>query len=91
MGQERQKAGDYYGHTTILALTQNGFYVLTTWSGQGSIASEILNGKRAISKAAAKRLAEYLPGPLELFIRIMASSAKLYKNSTDLASFTAGF
>src|SRR6266849_71066 len=36
--------------------------------GSRSITSEILSGKRAISKAAAKRLAERLRAPVELFI-----------------------
>ena len=36
--------------------------------GSRSITSEILSGKREISKSAAKRLAEYLRAPLELFI-----------------------
>ena len=33
-----------------------------------SLTSEILNGKREISKAAAKKLAKYLRAPVELFI-----------------------
>jgi HTH-type transcriptional regulator/antitoxin HigA len=36
--------------------------------GSRSITSEILSGKREISKAVAKRLAEHLRAPVELFI-----------------------
>ena len=36
--------------------------------GSRSITSEILSGKRKISKAVAKRLAEHLRAPVELFI-----------------------
>jgi HTH-type transcriptional regulator/antitoxin HigA len=36
--------------------------------GNKGLASEVLNGKRAISKAQAKKLAEYFHVPVELFI-----------------------
>ena len=36
--------------------------------GSRSITSEILSGKREISKAVAKKLAEQLRAPIELFI-----------------------
>jgi HTH-type transcriptional regulator/antitoxin HigA len=36
--------------------------------GNKGLASEVLNGKRAISKAQAKKLAEYFQVPVELFI-----------------------
>ena len=36
--------------------------------GNKGVASEILNGKRSISKAQAKKLAEYFRVPVELFI-----------------------
>jgi HTH-type transcriptional regulator/antitoxin HigA len=36
--------------------------------GNKGTATEILHGRRAISKAQAKRLAEYLQVPIELFI-----------------------
>ena len=36
--------------------------------GSRSLTSEILSGRREISKAAAKKLAEHLRAPLELFI-----------------------
>ena len=36
--------------------------------GNKGVASEILNGKRSISKAQAKKLAEFFHVPVELFI-----------------------
>lgn len=36
--------------------------------GNKGLASEVLNGKRAISKAQARKLAEYFHVPVELFI-----------------------
>lgn len=36
--------------------------------GNKGVASEILNGKRSISKAQAKKLAEFFRVPVELFI-----------------------
>jgi len=36
--------------------------------GNKGLASEVLNGKRAISKAQARKLAEYFQVPVELFI-----------------------
>ena len=36
--------------------------------GSRSLASEILSGKREISKTAAKKLAEHLRAPVDLFI-----------------------
>lgn len=36
--------------------------------GNKGVASEVLNGKRSISKAQAKKLAEFFRVPLELFI-----------------------
>ena len=36
--------------------------------GNKGVASEILNGKRSISKAQAKKLAEFFRVPLELFV-----------------------
>jgi HTH-type transcriptional regulator/antitoxin HigA len=41
---------------------------LIPFFGSSSVVSDVLNGKRSISKASAKKLAEYFHAPVSLFI-----------------------
>lgn len=51
-------------------MEERGFRHSDIWPvlGNKGVASEVLNGKRSISKAQAKKLAEFFRVPVELFI-----------------------
>ncbi len=54
----------------LLAMDERGLKHKDSWPilGNKGAASEVLSGRRSISKAQAKRLAEFFQVPLNLFI-----------------------